>query len=165
MKQEIEIYLHVPGRTEEKIVRVPSISTVHDLMEAARRAGLAIGPETRISIEDEEEPLKGDTPLSDRGVKHKHHLHCHTCDKITVLIHFNGVPKEHRFAPGKKVKKVLNWAVEAFGLSGVDAENKELRQGTDEGNILQSLHHIGSYVKPGHCSLDLYLTPIVEVQG
>ncbi|MGB8356672.1 MAG: hypothetical protein WCD79_22430 [Chthoniobacteraceae bacterium] len=165
MKDIIEIYLHGAGTVEEKIIAIPETATVHDLIQAAREVGFAHDPNVIIMIEDGEEALEHHTRLCDHGVKHKHHLHYHTCHKIEVTVHFNGVPKKEGFAPSKKVKAVLKWAVKAFELHGVDAENKELRLGSAGGKPLLADHHIGSYTRHHTCHLELYLTAIVEVQG
>jgi len=165
MTKNIEIYIHGSGTTEEKLVAISEESTVRDLIEAARRAGIADSSELILILEDEEEPLQPDDRLCDCGVKHKGHLSCHTCRKIEVTVHFNGQAASRSFAPSKKVKGVLKWALSEFGLTGVDAENKELRNGGADGIILQSQQHIGSFVHHPHCSLELYLTGIVEVQG
>jgi len=164
MSQEIEIYLHGPGTTEEKIIKVPEDAPVRDVMTAAKQAGFA-DSDMIIMIEDADEPLNEDARLCDCGVKHKHHLHCHACHKLEVVVNYNGKTKERKFAPSRKVKGVLKWALDAFELTGVDAENKELRLGGAAGTILQSQQHIGSFAKPPHCHLELYLTAIVEVQG
>jgi hypothetical protein len=165
MIKEIEIYLHGAGTTEEKIIKVPEDATVRDVLEAAKKAGMAVDADTIVFVEDAEDELTGDTHLSDHGIKNKHHLHCHRCRKVEVAVTFNGQVKSRKLAPSRKVKHVLKWAVEAFELHGVDAENKELRIGGVGGTILQSQQHIGSFVHAPKCHLDLYLTAIVEVQG
>ena len=165
MKQEIEIYLHGAGTTDEKIIKVPEDATVRDVLDAAKHAGLHVDADTILLVEDAEEELRHDACLCDHGVKHKHHLHCHRCRAVEVAVTFNGRTKSHKFPPSRKVKGVLKWAVAAFELHGVDAENKELRIGGDTGTILQSQQHIGSFVHAPKCHLDLYLTAIVEVQG
>ena len=165
MKQLIEIYLHGSGTTEEKIIKVPEDATVRDVLEEAKKAGLDVDNDTILLVEDAEDEMPGDARICDHGVKNKHHLHCHRCRKIEVAVTFNGKVKSRKFAPSRKVKRVLNWAVEAFELHGVDAENKELRVGGVNGTILQSQQHIGSVAQAPKCHLDLYLTAIVEVQG
>ena len=165
MKQEIEIYLHGAGTTEEKTIKVPEDATLHEVIEAAKQAGFAVDSDMIFMIEDAEDLLTGDARLCDCGVKHKHHLHCHKCHKIEVTVHYNGHEKARKFAPGRKVKGVLHWAVDAFGLHGVDAENKELRLGSTDGTILTGQQHIGSFVHAPRCELQLFLTAIVEVQG
>jgi hypothetical protein len=165
MPKKIELYIHGPGTAEEKLVAISGEATVLDLIEAAKGAGVADGPELILVIEDEDDPLPMDARLCDCGVKHKGHLSCHTCRKVEVTVHFNGQEAQRKFAPGRKVKGVLKWALSEFRLAGVDAENKELRLGGAEGLILQSQQHIGSFAARPGCSLELYLTGIVEVQG
>jgi hypothetical protein len=165
MKQEIEIYLHGAGTTEEKIMHVSEDATVRDVLDAAKNAGLHVDADTILLVEDSEDELRDDARLCDHGIRHKHHLHCHQCRAVDVAVTFNGRTKSHKFTPSRKVKGVLKWAVGAFELHGVDAENKELRIGGDTGTILQSQQHIGSFVHAPKCHVDLYLTAIVEVQG
>lgn len=165
MKQQIEIYLHSAGTTEERIIKVPEDATIRDVLEAAQKAGITVDADTFLIAEDTDDELPGDARINDHGVKHKHHLLCHRCRKVEVSVTFNGTVKSRKFAPSRKAKQVLKWAVEAFELIGVDAENKELRVSGANGTILQSQQHIGSFVHSPHCSLDLYLTAIVEVQG
>lgn len=164
MKQVIEVYLHGSGTTEEKLVSVPEDSTVQDLIDAAKRVGFPDIPDLILVLEEEEEPLVPSARLRDCGVKNKHHLSCHTCRKIAVTVNFNGSAKERKFAPSRKVKGVLKWALSEFGLTGADAENKELRLGGTQGTVLQSQQHIGSFVN-GSCDLLLFLTAVVEVNG
>jgi hypothetical protein len=161
---KIEIYLHGAGTTEEKIISLPGDATVHDLIAAAKQAGFAYADPV-IMVEDGDDALDANARLCDCGVKHKHHVHCHECRKVAVTVNYNGLTKERKFAPAKKVKGVLRWALEAFGLQGPDAEGKELRLGSAEGTVLTAQQHIGSFVRHPHCELQLYLTPIVEVQG
>jgi hypothetical protein len=165
MTQQIEIYLHGAGTTEEKLIKVPEDATARDVLEAAKKVGVTVDNDTFLIVEDADDELSGDARLHEHGVKNKHHLHCHRCRKAEVSVTFNGQVKSRKFAPGQKVKRVLKWAVEAFGLVGVDSENKELRVGGANGTTLQSQQHIGSFVNAPHCSLDLYLTAVVEVQG
>lgn len=165
MKKQIEIYLHGAGTTDEKIINVPEDATVRDVLDAAKSAGLNVDADTILLVEDGKDELPHDGCLCDHGIKHKHHLHCHQCRAVEVAVTFNGQTKSHKFTPSRKVKGVMKWAVEAFELHGVDAENKELRIDGTAGTILQSQQHIGSFVHAPDCHLDLYLTAIVEVQG
>ena len=164
MKQGIELYIHGAGTTEEKLVSVPEDATVKELIDVVKRVGFPDDPNLVLLIEDEDEPLELSARLRDCGVKNKHHLSCHTCRKIAVTVSFNGVLNERKFPPSRKVKGVLKWALSELGLTGADAENKELRIGGVDGIVLQSQQHIGSFVK-GSCDLHLFLTAVVEVNG
>lgn len=164
MNKEIEIYLHGPGTIEEKLVKIPEDATVRELIEAAKRSGFPFEEGWVLVLEDEDEPLEPDARLRDTKVKNKHHVSCHTCRKIEVTVNFNGITRQRKFTPSRKVKGVLKWALGVFELAGADTENKELRLGGTQGRVLQSQQHIGSFVQ-GNCSLELYLTGIVEVNG
>ena len=165
MTKEIEIYLHAAGTTEEKIIKVPEDATVRDVLDAAKKAGLSVDADTLVLVEDAQDEVPHEARLRDHGIKHKHHVHCHRCRAVEIAVTFNGQIRSRMFSPSRKVKGVLKWAVEAFELHGVDAENKELRIGGENGTILQSQQHIGSFVDAPQCHIDLYLTAIVEVQG
>ena len=165
MTTVIEIYLHGAGTVEEKIIEIPETATIQELILLAVEVGFEPHPDVIVMIEDGEAPLEHHTRLCDHGVRHKHHLLYHTCHKIDVTVHFNGVQKTRDFPPSKKTKAILKWAVDAFGLLGVDAQNKQLLLGSASGDPLLSERHIGSYTEHHVCHLELYLTAIVEVNG
>jgi hypothetical protein len=165
MSKKIELYLHGEGTTDEKVVSIPESATVHDVIAEAKKLGVTGDFEAALFIEDGDDELRHDHRLHDCGVQHKHHVHVHHCRKIAVTADYNGAEKTHSFAPGTRVKRILKWAVDAFGLQGVDAKNKELRLGGTNGTVLTSNQHIGSFAQPPHCGVTVYLTGIVEVQG
>lgn len=165
MKQQIELYLHGPGTADEKIIKVPEDATVRDIIAEAKKLGFTEDFEAALFVEDGDEELDHGHRLHECGVKHKHHVHVHHCRKVAVTSNFNGREKTHSFAPGTRVGRLLRWAVDAFDLKGVDAKNKELRLGGATGNVLTSHQHIGSFTHPPQCSVTVYLTGIVEVQG
>ncbi len=164
MTKNIELYLHGAGTADEKMITVPEDATVHDVIAEAEKLGFTEDFEAAVFVEDGDRELDHSARLHECGIKHKHHVHCHRCRKVTVTVNFNG-QKTHSFAPGTRVSRVLHWAADAFGLLGVDAKNKELRLGDTTGTILNSNQHIGSFTHPPKCEVDLYLTGIVEVQG
>lgn len=76
MENIIEIYLHVPGTIEEKIIKVPEDATIQEVIEAAKQVALDIDNHHITLIEDSDELLEKGIRLRDCGVKHRHHLHC-----------------------------------------------------------------------------------------
>lgn len=164
MKKELALYIHGVGTTEEKLINVPEDATVADVLEAAKQSGIADSG-LQFYAEGADAPLPPDARLRDHGIKNKDHVHVHKCGRITVSVQFNGIEQTSTFAPGHKVKAVLKWALAAHGLTGVDADNKELRLGSLEGDSLLPEQHIGSFVSAADCRIVLFLTGIVEVQG
>lgn len=161
---EIEIYIHCPNGHEPRLLKISDQATVGELIKKLPpEVILAAGNDLAIIIEDQEEILHHDRKLCECGIKHRHHLHCHSCRHINVFVSYNGVQKEKRFSPATLVKNVLKWVLYAFELKGVDAENKVLRLSNEF--ELPNDSHIGSFAKPQECELKLNLTPIVRVQG
>jgi hypothetical protein len=165
MNKHIQLYLHGAGTADEKIIEVPENATVHDVIAEAKKLGFAQDFEAALFVEDSDTESDHKHRLHECGIKHKHHIHVHHCRKIAVTMNFNGVDKTHSFAPGSRVSRVLQWAVNAFQLHGVDAKNKELRLGGTNGTVLTANQHIGSFAHPPQCGVTVYLTGIVEVQG
>jgi hypothetical protein len=165
--KEIELYVHSGKGPEPEMVKVSTDASVEDLLEKIREAGLCEGPKEELHIfaEDFDEPLQHGKSVEHCGVKHRHHIHCHRCHRVQVEISYNGVDKTHAFPPSMKVKGVLKWAVDAFGLKGADAENKVLRLAEPPQTELLSDQHIGSFVHPPKCELKLCLVPRVRFQG
>lgn len=165
MSENIQLYLHGAGTADEKSIDVPENATVRDIIGEAKKLGLTADLEAAVFVEDGDHELDQNHRLHECGINNKHHVHVHHCRKIAVTVNFNGVEKTHSFPPGTRVRRVLHWAVKAFDLHGVDAENKELRLGGTDGTVLTANQHIGSFAQPPQCAVTVYLTPIVEVQG
>jgi hypothetical protein len=161
--KEIELYIHSFGNADPSLVRIDEEATVEELTKKIESvAGLPSGVEHFVFIESTEEVVEGKRRLCDCGIKHRHHLHCHSCKRVHVIVSYNGAQKEHQFVPSTKIRAVLKWALYAFELRGADAEGKVLRLGDSE---LLGDAHIGSFAKPQACQVHLALTPIVRVEG
>jgi len=168
MKQQIHLYGE--GQPTPIAIDLHEGATVLELIIAAQKAGAlpagAAPTEFVAFILDVEEPVAHDRPVHDpKSGSHRHPIHCHRCREIGVAVTFNGLKHERAFAPSTHVSRVLHWAVHKFGLTGQDAANKELRLGSATGQILQNEAPIGSYAVHPHCSLFLFLTDIVQVNG
>ncbi len=163
--KELEIYVHSINGDDPKLIRIDEEKTVEEAIKTIK-AELKLPPESEffLFIEDEEKDLESHRKLIECGVKHRHHLHCHTCRRIHVIVSYNGVQKENQFSPSTKVRAILKWALYAFGLLGADAEGKVLRLSAT-GQELLSDAHIGSFAKSSECQVKLALTPIVRVEG
>lgn len=164
--KEIEVYLH-GVRDKVELIRVPEDSSVTDILTIAKNAGL-IGdtPDDTMDlfIGDSEDPANKEQRLHHLGVKERAHLICHHCKKIEVYVSYNGGIKTEHFPPTAKVGTVLKWALRAFGLSGNDAAHMVLRIESTQNDLANDVR-IGSLVLYSHCSLKLYLTPRVRVEG
>ena len=166
--KKIELFIHVAHCPDPKLMPIGEAASAGDLIEELRRGGLVQqenGQEVHLFLDNHDEPLERDHRLCDRGVGHRHLLHCHSCRRIEVKVHYNGVTKERNFSPSSRISRVLKWAAGAFGLTGADAQGLELRLHSDPNNPLPPDSHIGCYTHRGRCALDLCLVPKVRVEG
>jgi len=163
----IELYVHTSNGVDPKLVKLSEDATVKQLIDEIVAVGGVQPPadgELCLFIEDCEEHLEPHQKLSECEIRHRHHVHCHTCHRIKVSVFYNE-EKHESFAPSTKVKRVLKWAIKEFKLSPTDAADKILVLKSDSKIELNSDAHIGSFAKHHECSVHLCLTAPVEVQG
>jgi hypothetical protein len=122
MKKTIELFVHSSGRTEPVMITVAEDDTIANLLAAS---GAPEG--SYLFVEDRDKPLPIEKKVDESGIKAKDHVHVTRCLHIDVAVSYNGVTKNHSFPPAQRVKHVLKWALDEFGLKGVDAQNKVLR--------------------------------------
>jgi hypothetical protein len=161
MNHEIELYIHTADHCEPKLIKIDDHATVEEVLKQI--APQAHG-EMHLSLEGADDSHDRNRKLHECGIKHRHHVHCHRCKKVTVTVFYNG-EKSHAFPPSATIEKVLHWALHAFGLKGADALDKVLRRPEAPNEVLPETAHVGSYVKTPHCELRLNLTGKVEVNG
>ncbi|MBI5424501.1 MAG: hypothetical protein HZA32_10435 [Opitutae bacterium] len=159
--------IHISGEGNPTPVSVPAKATPAELLVAAQQAGIisadAKVEEVLLFAADEDEPL---TPERFKEpAKERLRIHCHRCRKIEVTVVFNLKRATKAFAPSVGVRRVLKWALKEFGLTGADAENKELRLGDASGQSMSEEAAIGSYARFPKCEVTAYLADICQVQG
>ena len=159
--KKLEIFAYTAAGVTPKRLQLDAEATVEDLLNAVKSNG-ELGDEL-VFLENEEEPLDRKSKLADCGIKEKSFIHCHRCRQVLVTVNYNGT-QQKKFAPSATVARVLRWAIKEFNLKGQDAEDKVLRTSAN-GQPLDPDTHIGSLTQPGVCSLNLYLTPLVLVEG
>lgn len=166
MKQ-IELYVHTSDGVEPKLVKTSEDATVKQLIEAIKATGaihVEPGEELHLFVEDMEEHIHADKRLCDCEIRHRQHVHCHRCHRVKVSVFYNA-EKEKVFPPSAKVKRVLRWAIEAFGLTPADAADKVLVLKENPDVELSEDAHIGSVAKSPECAVDLCLVAPVTVEG
>lgn len=163
-----EIHLYGEGQPSPVTLHVAEESLIHDVLVAAQKAGLlpadANLKEILVFAVEEDEPLPHEKPVKHPDKK-RHRFHFHRCRAIEVTVVFNLVKHARAFPPSTPVRKVLQWALREFKLTGADAENKELRVGGPNGQAMLEGAPIGSYSQDRKCELLAYLADIVQVQG
>lgn len=180
VKREIEIYIHLEGQAEPRIVEADLTENVADVLARAGLAGNAehstfVGESTaclkhaddeRDDLEDEEETAPLGRTLSDLGARRGRgvHIHCHRCRKVAVEIHYRDKTKRHRFSPSTTVATVIEWARRKFRLT--DPDNAKLRLQVCNSTERPGLdRHLGELTPRGTCSLCFDLVFEKKVEG
>jgi len=158
----IDIFVYTASGVAPRRLQLDADATVDELLKAAKTNG---DPGDELAfLEDSDEPLDRTKKLVDCGIKEKSVVHCHRCRHVLVTVNYNGVTKQNRFPPSATVARVQKWAVKEFGLKGQDAEDKVLRTDANA-QPLEPDTHIGTLTPASVCALNLYLTPLVLVEG
>jgi len=156
---DIELHVHTCEGVEPKLIKIASDATVEQLIKELQAAGAAVGEpgeDIILWVENEEVACERGRKLHEHGIGHGRHIHCHRCKHVKVFVTHESHIKEKSFAPSATIHKVREWAVEAFGLRGREQDEALYLHG-DLKTKLPEHAHVGSFVKPSHCELDLCL--------
>jgi hypothetical protein len=159
-----KIYVTHEKSENKRLLEVPEVIIVEELITVVT-AGTPFGEnkEVLIFLDEIEEPV---APGHEVHVRPNHHVHFHRCKRIKVTVNYAGKLETHEFSPNATIEKVEKKALEAFGLKGADAKNKELHVHSATGPIAPLENKIGMYVAHHEsCSVTVFLTPEMGYQG
>lgn len=165
---DIEVFVQGQGIPSIILVRVPEEGNVRDLIEVARKGGVRLqdGAPLIVMLENADEPLVLDAPLTAAGIGHRSRVHLHSCRKIQVIVNFNGPSKERAFPPSVTVAHVHQWAVgnDGFNLPEIDATEHALQVCGTATRPDEDMH-IGTLVSVPECTLCFDLVAKRRVEG
>jgi hypothetical protein len=156
-----KIYVTHEKSENKRLAEVPSPIIVEELI-AIVTSGTPFVDQAAVLIflDETEEPVAPAQEL------HLHHIHFHRCKRINVTANYAGKLLSKEFSPNAKIESIEKWALEAFGLRGADAKNKELHIHSASGPIAPLENKIGMYVEyHTECSVTVFLTPEMGYQG
>jgi hypothetical protein len=163
MKTKISVYLHQEGAREPKTIEIPENGKVKDVLEiCSQEMGIANDGSLNLFLLDEDLPEGKEHPVKDR-IKPKAKIHCHRCQKVEVVVIYNGKTFQDPFPPSTKVSKIIKKAVKAFGISETDAADLVLRLA--DKTDLQEDDPIGAFVGYPECKIAVNLLHPNPVQG
>ena len=113
---------------------------------------------------DEDHPLGHEVEVAvlvEKGHRELVHSKCH---RIKVAVTFNGVEKDHSFAPSAKVGRVKRWFCQAFGIDEAAIPDMGLFLPGKQ-DALDEHRPIQAYLEHGHCELKLELARKEGWQG
>jgi hypothetical protein len=126
MAQSI-LFVQVQGDARIIEVATGENVTASELHGALSSAGIPVGPEFFVFIDEAEEhiSIEGDRPVS--GAKHGARVHVTRCRRIKTTVHYLEKTIEREFPPGARVRSVKTWAAHEFHLDHKDAAEHVLQ--------------------------------------
>jgi hypothetical protein len=121
------LFVQVQG--DARLIEVPVVDTLTEaeLLAALASAGIALGPDFAVFIDESDEPIGGDRERPARDVKDGCRIHVARCRRIKTVVHFMEKTLTREFPPGARVRAVKKWAVKEFGLDHKDAAEHVLQ--------------------------------------
>src|SRR5580704_10298400 len=94
------IFIQVHGRPGILEAEVSETATLGELQGILKTAGIPLGAETFIFIDESEQHEEGEHGKRVEGIKHGARVHVCRCKRIKTTVHFLNQTAEHEFAPG-----------------------------------------------------------------
>ena len=121
------LFVQVQGDARLIEVPVADSPTEAELLAALENAGVALGPDLAVFIDEGEEPLSGDRERRIGGIKDGCRVHVARCRRIKTVVHFMEKTLNREFPPGARVRAVKKWAVHELHLDHKDAAEHVLQ--------------------------------------
>jgi hypothetical protein len=158
------IFIQVHGRPGIVEAQLAEAATLAELHKALADAGIPVGAETFVFLDECEEPVHGEPHHHVAGLKHGGRIHVSRCKHIATTVHYLDKTAQRAFAPGARVRTVKEWAVHTFKIDPKDAAEHVLQlcKSIARPSPDTPLHEIVS----GHdCTLCFDLVPEKRVEG
>lgn len=121
------LFVQVQGDTRLIEVSVADMLAEAELLAALVSAGIALGPDFAVFIDESDEPIGGDRERPVRGLKDGCRVHVARCRRINTLVHFMEKTLTREFPPGVRVRAIKKWTVHELGLDHKDAAEHVLQ--------------------------------------
>jgi hypothetical protein len=109
----MRVYLHKHDEVSPQVVEIEETATIAVLVEEHCQ----IDGEAFVMLEETEITLSEELTLVEAGVGDRGHLYVGPRKAVEVTVGFNGLDKDHSFAPAQTVHRAHKWAV---GNKGFD---------------------------------------------
>ena len=124
---QISVFVQVHGQSRLAEVQVSEDVSEADLVQALVAAGITLGSDVVVFLDENENPLEGLRERPVHGIKHGCRLHVSRCRRIKTVVNYLEKSVTREFPPGVRVRAVKAWAVREFELDRKDAAEHVLQ--------------------------------------
>jgi hypothetical protein len=148
----MRVYIHSDSRDTEVLDGIDRRSRIRDV--------IVVAEEDLVFAEDQDLPVELDGFLETVVVEEKEfiQLHRHRCSKVDVSVRYNSTTKRTIVAPGRRLQRILDWAIEAFAVDPSAGADLTLRLADDNADLDMD-DHVGSFAPRHVCSASFDLGP------
>lgn len=161
---KLSLFVQIQGDNGVVEVAVDEKLTESELYKALSKAGITIGSDQFIFIDEAEEQIshEGKHPVS--ALKQGTRVHVARCRRVKTKVNYLEETIQRDFAPGTRVRTVKKWAMHEFKLDKKDVAEHVLQLCNSKERPASDtpLHAL---VKGADCSVCFDLVPEIRVEG
>ena len=161
---KLTLFVQIQGQPNIVEVAVDERANESEIHKALLEAGLTIGSDQFVFIDESDEPLSAQGKRPAAEVKQGTRVHVARCRRIKVTVNYLERTISQEFAPGVRVRSVKKWAMKEFELDKKDAAEHVLQlcNSTERPTSDMPLHLL---VKDNDCAVCFDLVPEIRVEG
>lgn len=161
---KLSLFVQVQGDNRVSEIAVEEKLTESELIKALSNAGIAIGTDQFVFVDEAEEQISREGKNATSQLKQGARVHVSRCRRIKATVNYLERTIQRDFAPGTRVRTVKKWAMREFELDKKDAAEHVLQvcNSTERPASDTPLHAL---VKGTDCSACFDLVPEVRVEG
>jgi hypothetical protein len=158
------LFVQIQGEARVIEVAVSENLTESELLTALLGAGVSIGSDQFVFIDESEEQISGEGKRPASGVKQGTRVHVTRCHRIKTAVNYLERTIEQDFAPGTRVRSVKKWAMREFDLDRKDGAEHVLQvcNSKERPSSDTPLHAL---VQGRNCAVCFDLVPEIRVEG
>ena len=124
---KVTLFVQIQGDARVVEVAVEEKLPEVDLRKALLDAGVTIGSDQFVFIDESEEQISSEGTRPASGLKQGTRVHVAFCRRIKTRVNYLEKSIERDFAPGARVRSVKKWATHEFDLDKKDAAEHVLQ--------------------------------------
>jgi hypothetical protein len=161
---KLTLFVQIQGEARVVEVAVNENLTESELHTALFGAGVPIGSDQFVFIDESEEQISSEVKRPASGIKQGTRVHIARCRRIKTTVNYLERTIKEEFAPGTRVRSVKKWALREFGLDKKDAAEHVL-QVCNSKERPASDTPLHALIQGSNCAVCFDLVPEIRVEG
>ena len=158
--KKVKLFVHVSNSQKYNIAEVNDDLSIHQLIKDYSQG--AVTEEVSVYLEDQDNELDKNLPVSDAKIKNGDHVFLGRCKKVSVSINYAGKTFTLSVSPATSIKNLRKQALKYFGIDEVSGADLLLWFNNEP---LDTRQIVGSLTDFPTCTVTLILATKNDVNG